>query len=336
MGFVGLRQYLGGTSRYATGAADVIRQLCLPRSSLDLDAQSRLSCFAPCSVQLASHCRARGNPLCVGLSAPHSRSVRGQRPAHNASCGCARLQSSHSVRTAKQSAKTVLACVAASRKPAHQAHAFGCGLPANGRSSPTDTTSVDSRLAYQQHAIVRGSRLMSIRNLSHHILWSCTLRRFTQRFAWREFFACALHVRKAVHRRAVNHYRATRILRSMNCAQFCAALHDGCAPPQSTVRLRKVSAALDKSSFDGLRVAAFESRRADEIERMIAKRGGVPFVSPSMREVAARAQSGGDRFRQSAHHRPDRRDHLPHRRRHADSGRASRAGTSTATAFSRR
>ena len=48
-----------------------------------------------------------------------------------------------------------------------------------------------------------------------------------------------------------------------------------------------MSAALDKSSFDGLRVAAFESRRADEIERMIAKRGGVPFVSPSMREVAA-------------------------------------------------
>src|SRR3954465_11978263 len=40
------------------------------------------------------------------------------------------------------------------------------------------------------------------------------------------------------------------------------------------------------SSFDGLRVVAFESRRADEIERMISKRGGIPFVSPSMREVA--------------------------------------------------
>jgi uroporphyrinogen decarboxylase len=46
-----------------------------------------------------------------------------------------------------------------------------------------------------------------------------------------------------------------------------------------------MSAALDKSSFDGLRVAAFESRRADEMERMIVKRGGVPSVSPSMREV---------------------------------------------------
>src|SRR4051812_42194683 len=39
------------------------------------------------------------------------------------------------------------------------------------------------------------------------------------------------------------------------------------------------------SSFAGLRVAAFESRRAEEMERMISKRGGVPFVSPSMREV---------------------------------------------------
>jgi uroporphyrinogen decarboxylase len=43
---------------------------------------------------------------------------------------------------------------------------------------------------------------------------------------------------------------------------------------------------VDSSSFDGLRVAAFESRNAAEMERLIAKRGGVPFVSPSMREVA--------------------------------------------------
>ncbi len=38
-------------------------------------------------------------------------------------------------------------------------------------------------------------------------------------------------------------------------------------------------------SFSGLRVAAFESRRADEMARFIEKAGGVPFVSPSMREV---------------------------------------------------
>jgi uroporphyrinogen decarboxylase len=38
-------------------------------------------------------------------------------------------------------------------------------------------------------------------------------------------------------------------------------------------------------SFNGLRVAAFESRKADEISRMIARFGGQPHVSPSMREV---------------------------------------------------
>ena len=42
----------------------------------------------------------------------------------------------------------------------------------------------------------------------------------------------------------------------------------------------------DTANFGGLRVASFESRRAEDIERMIAKFGGVPFVSPSMREVS--------------------------------------------------
>ncbi len=42
---------------------------------------------------------------------------------------------------------------------------------------------------------------------------------------------------------------------------------------------------LDARSFAGLRVAAFESRRSEEMARLIAKRGGVPSVSPSMREV---------------------------------------------------
>jgi uroporphyrinogen decarboxylase len=41
----------------------------------------------------------------------------------------------------------------------------------------------------------------------------------------------------------------------------------------------------DTTSFSGLRVAAFESRRAQDMERMIVRFGGVPFVSPSMREV---------------------------------------------------
>jgi uroporphyrinogen decarboxylase len=41
----------------------------------------------------------------------------------------------------------------------------------------------------------------------------------------------------------------------------------------------------DAANFSGLRVASFESRRADDMARMIAKKGGLPFVSPSMREV---------------------------------------------------
>jgi uroporphyrinogen decarboxylase len=38
-------------------------------------------------------------------------------------------------------------------------------------------------------------------------------------------------------------------------------------------------------SFNQLRVASFESRRADDVARMIERFGGVPFVSPSMREI---------------------------------------------------
>jgi uroporphyrinogen decarboxylase len=38
-------------------------------------------------------------------------------------------------------------------------------------------------------------------------------------------------------------------------------------------------------SFQSLRVAALESRRRDEFARLIERFGGVPFVSPSMREV---------------------------------------------------
>jgi uroporphyrinogen decarboxylase len=43
--------------------------------------------------------------------------------------------------------------------------------------------------------------------------------------------------------------------------------------------------AVRSASFAGLRVAAFESRRAEDIARLIARYEGQPFVSPSMREV---------------------------------------------------
>jgi uroporphyrinogen decarboxylase len=41
----------------------------------------------------------------------------------------------------------------------------------------------------------------------------------------------------------------------------------------------------EERNFNGLRVAALESRRAEDIARMIVRHGGVPHVSPSMREV---------------------------------------------------
>ena len=41
-----------------------------------------------------------------------------------------------------------------------------------------------------------------------------------------------------------------------------------------------------RPDFSQLRIAAFESRRAPEIERLIEKFSGIAFVSPSMREVA--------------------------------------------------
>ncbi len=41
----------------------------------------------------------------------------------------------------------------------------------------------------------------------------------------------------------------------------------------------------DNNSLTGLAIAALESRRAQDMERLIAKYGGKPFVSPSMREV---------------------------------------------------
>lgn len=42
---------------------------------------------------------------------------------------------------------------------------------------------------------------------------------------------------------------------------------------------------MTQSGFDGLRVAAFESRLAEEMTRLIARYGGEPLVAPSMREI---------------------------------------------------
>ncbi len=47
-----------------------------------------------------------------------------------------------------------------------------------------------------------------------------------------------------------------------------------------------MSSSVSSGLFAQLRVAAFESRRASEMSRLIERNRGVPFVSPSMREVA--------------------------------------------------
>lgn len=52
----------------------------------------------------------------------------------------------------------------------------------------------------------------------------------------------------------------------------------------------------ESANFAGLRVAAFESRRAADMERMIAKTGGVALVSPSMREMPLENHQGAIDF----------------------------------------
>src|SRR5277367_1286279 len=48
---------------------------------------------------------------------------------------------------------------------------------------------------------------------------------------------------------------------------------------------RRFPDTLKPMSFAGLRVVAFESRRANEIAELIRRQGGEPIVAPSMREA---------------------------------------------------
>src|SRR5580700_8134032 len=48
--------------------------------------------------------------------------------------------------------------------------------------------------------------------------------------------------------------------------------------------------------FDGLRVLAFESRRATEIGELIRRQGGDAFVAPSMREAPLENNQAGFDF----------------------------------------
>ncbi len=55
----------------------------------------------------------------------------------------------------------------------------------------------------------------------------------------------------------------------------------------------------DSPGFAGLRVAAFESRRAEEMARLIERHGGRPHVSPSLREESLEDNSAAVAFAQS-------------------------------------
>lgn len=52
----------------------------------------------------------------------------------------------------------------------------------------------------------------------------------------------------------------------------------------------------DISSFSGLRVAAFESRMAAEMARLIARHGGEPLVAPALREMPLEAHAEALQF----------------------------------------
>lgn len=60
-----------------------------------------------------------------------------------------------------------------------------------------------------------------------------------------------------------------------------------------------VSEKSEDANFQGLRVAAFESRRSEDMERMIRRFGGEPFVSPSMREIPIGNNQAAIEFAQS-------------------------------------
>jgi uroporphyrinogen-III synthase len=53
---------------------------------------------------------------------------------------------------------------------------------------------------------------------------------------------------------------------------------------------------MSESAFNGLTVAAFESRMAAEMRRLIERRGGNPLVAPALREIPLKDNSAALRF----------------------------------------
>jgi hypothetical protein len=99
-------------------------------------------------------------------------------------------------------------------------------VPSDAASRPTAGVPLQTpqtlmrELAHQQHAMVRRCRPLSRRILRHHILWSRTLRKFTN-VSCRANYSARFYMWKSGASSVVNHYRAIRIPRSMkSCAVF--------------------------------------------------------------------------------------------------------------------
>ena len=80
-------------------------------------------------------------------------------------------------------------------------------------------------------------------------------------------------------------------------------------------------------NFAGLRVAGFESRRAEEMAAMVARFGGLPSISPSMRRSGRGQESRGGRFRRAFDDRADRRGRVHDGRRHSAADDATRSAS---------
>src|SRR5213075_2364148 len=66
--------------------------------------------------------------------------------------------------------------------------------------------------------------------------------------------------------------------------------------PVRAILILRIYIALLLMSFAGLRVLSLESRRAKEMEALIVREGGVPFVAPPVKERALDDDQAAVRF----------------------------------------
>ena len=75
-----------------------------------------------------------------------------------------------------------------------------------------------------------------------------------------------------------------------------------------------------RKGFAGLRVLSLESRRADEMAKLIANYGGEPIVAPSMREVPLESNTEALAFARNLGRGRFRHGHFSYGRGHAGAG----------------